>query len=72
MEKIHSMLGAKFVVDINVADLKILKTSTFLVSGDRDESFPLPVVVETYRALLKAKLWIVPGVLVCAFMALGR
>jgi fermentation-respiration switch protein FrsA (DUF1100 family) len=33
-----------------------------LVSGDRDESFPLPVVVETYLALRKAKLWIVPGV----------
>ena len=62
MGKIHSILGAKFVVDINVSDLKTLKTSTLLVSGDRDESFPLPVVVQTYLALLKAKLWIVPGV----------
>ena len=62
MGKIHSILGAKFVVDINVSDLKALKTPTLLVSGDRDESFPLPVVVQTYLALLKAKLWIVPGV----------
>jgi pimeloyl-ACP methyl ester carboxylesterase len=62
MGKIHSILGAKFVVDINVSDLKTLKTPTLLVSGDRDESFPLPVVVQTYLALLKAKLWIVPGV----------
>ena len=62
MEKIHSILGAKFVADINVSDLKALKTPTLLVSGDRDESFPLPVVVQTYLALLKAKLWIVPGV----------
>ena len=62
MEKIHSILDAKFVADINVSDLKTLKTPTLLVSGDRDESFPLPVVVQTYLALLKAKLWIGPGV----------
>jgi pimeloyl-ACP methyl ester carboxylesterase len=62
MEKIRSMLGAKFVADINVSDLRDLKIPTLLVSGDRDESFPLPVVVETYSALPDARLWIVPGV----------
>jgi pimeloyl-ACP methyl ester carboxylesterase len=62
MEKIRSMLSAKSVADIKVSDLRDLKTPTLLVSGDRDESFPLPVVVETYLALPKAKLWIVPGV----------
>lgn len=62
MEKIRSMLSAKFVADIKVSDLRGLKTPTLLVSGDRDESFPLPIVVETYLALPKAKLWIVPGV----------
>jgi pimeloyl-ACP methyl ester carboxylesterase len=62
MEKIRSMLSAKFVADIKVSDLRDLKTPTLLVSGDRDESFPLPVVVETYLALPRAKLWIVPGV----------
>ena len=62
MEKIRSMLSAKFVADIKVSDLRDLKTPTLLVSGDRDESFPLPVVVETYVALPRAKLWLVPGV----------
>ncbi len=60
--KIGAMLGAKFVADINVLDLKDLEVPTLLVSGDRDESFPLPVVVETYSALPNAKLWIVPGI----------
>jgi pimeloyl-ACP methyl ester carboxylesterase len=62
MEKIRSMLGAKFVADINVSDLRDLRIPSLLVSGDRDESFPLPVVVETYSALPDARLWIVPGV----------
>ena len=50
------------MANINVAELKSLKTPTLLVSGDRDDSFPLPVVVKTYLALPKARLWIVPGV----------
>jgi pimeloyl-ACP methyl ester carboxylesterase len=61
MEKIRLMLGAKFVADINVSDLRSLNVPALLVSGDRDESFPLPVVVETYSALPDARLWIVPG-----------
>jgi len=61
MEKIRSMLGAKFVANINVSDLRGLNVPALLVSGDRDESFPLPVVVETYSALPDARLWIVPG-----------
>jgi len=62
MEKIRSLLSAKFVADIKVSDLEGLKTPSLLVSGDRDESFPLPIIVQTYQALPQAKLWIVPGV----------
>lgn len=62
LDKIRAILSAKFVADINVAELKSLKTPTLLVSGDRDDSFPLSVVVKTYLALPKARLWIVPDV----------
>ena len=62
MERIRLLLSAKYVSDIKLPDLRHLKTPTLLVSGDRDESFPLPVVVETYLTLPQAKLWIVPGV----------
>ncbi|MFT4721074.1 MAG: pimeloyl-ACP methyl ester carboxylesterase [Candidatus Azotimanducaceae bacterium] len=62
MEKIRAMLSANFLADMNIEDLKDLKTPTLLLSGDRDESFPLPVVVETYTALSNARLWIVPGI----------
>lgn len=62
LDKIRAILSAKFVADMNVAELKSLKTPTLLVSGDRDDSFPLPVVVKTYMALPAARLWVVPGV----------
>ena len=62
MSKIRSMLGAKFIADISIADLSALKTPTLMLSGDRDESFPLSVVVDTYSALPHARLWIVPEV----------
>ena len=62
MEKIRSMLSAKYVSDMKLPELRGLQTPTLLVAGDRDESFPLPVVVETYLTLPQAKLWIVPGV----------
>lgn len=62
MGKIRSMLGAKFLADISVSDISALKTPTLLLSGDRDESFPLSVVIETYSALPDARLWIVPGI----------
>ncbi|MBT6584807.1 MAG: alpha/beta hydrolase, partial [Gammaproteobacteria bacterium] len=47
MEKIRSMLSAKYVSDMKLPELRGLQTPTLLVAGDRDESFPLPVVVET-------------------------
>jgi len=62
LDKIRAILSAKFVADISVAELKSLKTPTLPVSGDRDDSFPLPVAVKTYLALPKASLWIVPDV----------
>ena len=62
MEKIRLLLGAKYVSDMKLPELRGLQTPTLLVAGDRDESFPLPVVVETYLTLPQAKLWIVPGV----------
>jgi pimeloyl-ACP methyl ester carboxylesterase len=62
MEKIRSMLKAEFVVEMDASNLKELKIPTLLVSGDRDESFPLAVVAETYTALPNARLWIVPDV----------
>ena len=62
MERIRLLLSAKYVSDIKLPDLRDLKTPTLLVSGDRDQSFPLSVVVETYSTLPQAKLWVVPGV----------
>lgn len=62
MERIRLLLSAKYVSDITLPDLRDLKTPTLLVSGDRDQSFPLSVVVETYSTLPQAKLWVVPGV----------
>jgi pimeloyl-ACP methyl ester carboxylesterase len=62
MTKISAMLGAKFHADMNLADLKHLQTPTLLLAGDRDESFPLPVVAATYSALPAAQLWIAPGI----------
>ncbi|MFT7245783.1 MAG: pimeloyl-ACP methyl ester carboxylesterase [Candidatus Azotimanducaceae bacterium] len=62
MDKIRAMLGASFLAELNIESLRDLKTPTLLLSGDRDESFPLPVVVETYAALPDARLWIVPGI----------
>jgi len=62
MEKIRAMLGASFLADMNIESLRGLQTPTLLLSGDRDASFPLPVVVETYAALPDARLWIVPKI----------
>jgi len=62
MEKIRAMLSASFLADMNIDSLRDLQTPTLLLSGDRDDSFPLPVVIETYAALPDARLWVVPGI----------
>jgi pimeloyl-ACP methyl ester carboxylesterase len=61
MEKIRAMLSANLLADMNIDDLRDLKTPPLLLSGDRDESFPLTELDETYAAFPDARLRIVPG-----------
>jgi len=41
--------------------LGIMPTRTLIISGDRDWAYPAELLVEMYRSLPKAALWLVPG-----------
>ena len=41
--------------------LQTIRARTLIVHGDRDEFFPVAVLIEMYRAIRGAQLWIVPN-----------
>jgi pimeloyl-ACP methyl ester carboxylesterase len=47
--------------EVSPERLERIPTRTLLVFGDRDWAFPVEVVLEAYRALPNAMLWVVPG-----------
>lgn len=47
-------------MNFKAADLKRIKAQTLIVSGDRDEFFPVAIPVAMYAAIPKSQLWIVP------------
>ena len=47
--------------DIPTERLKEIPTRVLFVLGDRDWAYPLEVVLEAYRALPHAALWVIPG-----------
>jgi pimeloyl-ACP methyl ester carboxylesterase len=46
---------------LSLADLTRISIPTLLIGGDRDDLVPLEDLVEMYRTLPRAALWVVPG-----------
>jgi pimeloyl-ACP methyl ester carboxylesterase len=61
MPQILKLMQMPYVSNMQTSELRELSVPTLLVSGDRDESFPLTTVIETYQALPNAQLWVVPN-----------
>jgi pimeloyl-ACP methyl ester carboxylesterase len=45
--------------DLSVEELKLIGAPTFLVWGEKDASFPLPIPIEMQQALPTAELWLI-------------
>ena len=41
--------------------LSTIKAGTFVVHGDRDKFFPIPIPIEMYRSIPNSYLWIIPN-----------
>ena len=59
--QVRKLLSAHDIPAISLESVKALQVPVLMVAGDRDESFPMPVLMETYQALPDARFWIEPN-----------
>lgn len=61
VDQVRKLLATHTIPSVDSLAQQPLRVPTLMVVGDRDESFPLPLVLATYEQLEHGRLWVIPN-----------